>query len=292
MILSPSMPTWLTDPLVEIGEVDVTPGLIIRVAAFLVAVWAFAWFVRRKLVLKILERTDVDAGVRYAVARIASYVVWMIAILVGLPMVGIQLSSLVLAFGTLGIGIGFGLQKIAQDFVSGLILLIERPVKVGDRVEVGGTVGTVLAIQTRVTSIRTNDNVDILVPNSEFVSARVVNLSHADKITRFRFQVGVSYGSDPERVRKCLLEVAAEHPGILGNPDPDVLFVEFGESSLNFVLRVYAREMLYFPDILKSEVNFAIWRKLKQAGIKIPFPQRDLHIKTVTEDAASRLGGS
>jgi small-conductance mechanosensitive channel len=248
--------------------------------------------VRRKLVLKILERTDVDAGVRYAVARIASYVVWVIAILVGLPMVGIQLSSLVLAFGTLGIGIGFGLQKIAQDFVSGLILLIERPVKVGDRVEVGGTVGTVLGIQTRVTSIRTNDNVDILVPNSEFVSARVVNLSHADKITRFRFPVGVSYGSDPEHVKKCLLEVAAEHPGILKNPDPDVLFLEFGESSLNFVLRAYAREMLYFPDILKSEVNFAIWKKLKQAGIVIPFPQRDLHIKTVSEDAASRLGNS
>lgn len=271
----------LNTPLLELGGLTVTPLLIVQIVLFFVGMLMLSAFVRRRLVTRLFRHSKVDEGVVHATARIASYSVWVVGFLVGLPMLGISLSSLVVAFGAVGIGIGLGLQKIAENFVSGLILLFSRPVKVGDRIRVGDVVGTVIDIHSRVTAVRTNENIVILVPNAALISGEVVNFTHNDRLVRFSFPVGVSYGSDPRMVERCLMEVAEADPDILADPAPDVLFTGFGESSLDFKLRGYTVAMVHTPEVLTSRINFAIWERLKAAGIVIPFPQRDVHIKEI-----------
>jgi small-conductance mechanosensitive channel len=188
--------------------------------------------------------------------------------------------------------VGFGLQNITNNFVSGLILLFERPIKVGDRIDVGNVTGDVVKISPRATTIVTNDNIAIIVPNSEFISSQVINWSYANRDVRLNFPVGVAYHSDPELVRKALLEVAADHPGVLKERNADLLLQEFGDSSLNFILRVWTRGYTTTPGVLRSELNYAICRKFKERGIEIPFPQRDLHVRSgVVEVKMAPVGG-
>ncbi|TPV94765.1 MAG: mechanosensitive ion channel [Myxococcales bacterium FL481] len=281
MSLLDRLSAFFNTPLIDLGDVSVTVLLVFKVFLFCFTVWAIATFVRRRLVFGILSRWTVDDGIKYAAARIGGYLVWVLGVLVGLPLIGIRLSSIMVALGAVGLGIGLGLQKIAENFVSGLILLVGRPIKVGDRIKVGDNVGTVVGIHARVTMVRTNDNVIILVPNAELVSGEVTNLTHNDRLVRFSFPIGVSYGSEPRQVARCLLEVAQDCDEIVSEPAPDVLLVGFGDSSLDFVLRAYCSSMVEQPEVLRSEINFAIWYKLKAAGIEIPFPQRDVHVKTV-----------
>jgi len=267
-------------PLLKLGDFVITPLFLLKFVLLFVVLGGLARFVRRRLVLRLLRNAHVDPGVKYAIARISAYLVWALGLLIGLPMVGIELNSLLVAFGAVGIGVGLGLQKIAENFISGMLVLFARPVKVGDRVRLGDTEGTIIEIQGRVTLLRDNNNVVHLVPNSALVSDLVVNLTHNDRVVRYLFDVGVSYASDPNTVRDILLTVADQHPALLSDPPPDVLFEGFGDSSLNFKLRAYCKEMVDIPDQLQSEVNFAIWYALKDAGIEIPFPQRDLHIRS------------
>ncbi len=270
----------LAVPLLRLGSFTVTPLFLLKFVLLFVVLLVVAGLVRRRLVFRLLRNATVDPGVKYAIARISAYGVWVFGLLVGLPMVGIELNSLLVAFGAVGIGIGLGLQKIAENFISGVFLLFARPVKVGDRIRLGDREGKVIEVQGRVTLVRDNDNIVYLVPNATFISEEVVNLTHNDRIVRYRFEVGVSYGSDPNTVRDVLLKVADEHPAILSDPPPDVLFTGFGDSSINFKLRGYCKEMVDIPDVLTSEIYFAIWYALKDANIEIPFPQRDLHIKS------------
>lgn len=193
---------------------------------------------------------------------------------------GIDLSTLTILAGALGVGVGFGLQSITNNFVSGIILLLERPIKVDDRIEVGDVNGDVVNISPRATTIVTNDNIAIIVPNADFISSKVVNWSYTNRDVRFNFPVGVSYNTDPKQVRTVLLEVARAHPGVLTEPSPSVLFHEFGDSSVNFVLRVWTREFSTTPGVLRSDLNFAISRAFKAHGIEIPYPQQDLHIRS------------
>ena len=267
-------------PLLRLGDFTITPLFLLKFVLLFVLLAAFARIVRRRLVLRLLRNAQVDPGVKYAIARISAYVVWGLGLLIGLPLVGVELNSLLVAFGAVGIGIGLGLQKIAENFISGVLLLFARPVKVGDRVRLGDREGTVIEIQGRVTLLRDNDNVVYLVPNSTLISEQVVNLTHNDRIVRYRFNVGVAYASDPNSVRDVLLKVASEHSALLADPPPDVLFQGFGDSSLDFTLRAYCKELVEVPEQLRSEVNFAIFYALKEAGIEIPFPQRDLHIRS------------
>lgn len=229
---------------------------------------------------RLLARSAIDIGIRQAAGSIVQYIVIAVGVMILLQTAGIDLSTVTVLAGALGVGVGFGLQTITNNFVSGLIILFERPIKVGDRVEVGKITGDVVKISPRATTIVSNDNIAIIVPNSEFVSSSVINWSYTDRDVRFNIPVGVSYSSDPETVKRLLLEVAGEHPGVLKGPEPDVLFQEFGDSSLNFVLRVWTREYTSRPGILRSELNYAISRKFKEHGIEIPFPQRDLHIRS------------
>jgi potassium efflux system protein len=190
----------------------------------------------------------------------------------------VSVSALAGLGAVLAVGIGFGLQNIAQNFVSGLILLLERPVKKGDFVEVGDVRGTVRDIRARATVVTTLDNVDIIVPNGRFITEPVTNETYDDRRVRVRIPVGVAYGTDPQRVRTTLLGVAAGNPAVLAAPEPQVQFTDFGESSLDFVL------LVWIPDPRQeqqtaSDLRFAIERALGEAGIEIPFPQRDLHLR-------------
>ena len=266
-------------PLFQLGQTWVSLATIIEFVLVVLIAVVLSRLVRRILRRRVFAHTKMDVGLQYAISRIASYAVLVLGLLVGLETIGINLSSLTVLAGALGVGIGFGLQNIVNNFVSGLILLTERPIRVGDRVDVGGTMGDVVRIGARSTAIVTNDNITIIVPNSQFISNQVTNWSIGDPKVRFRIPVGVSYGSDPRLVEKLLLEVAAANPHVLKEPLPTVRFVEFGDSSLNFELRAWSIDMVNRPGALRSELNFAIWDKFKQHGIEISFPQRDLHIK-------------
>jgi len=235
---------------------------------------------RSLLVNRILARYNLDIGIRQSIGTIVRYALLVLGAIIIMDSAGIHLSSLTVLAGALGVGLGFGLQNIANNFVSGLIILFERPIKVGDRIEVGDISGDVVNISARATTVITNDNISVIVPNSEFISSQVINWSHNDRLVRFRYPVGVSYSEDPERIKQLLMEVMEEHPGILDHPPPDVWFDEFGDSSLNFNLMVWTSMYVQRPKALKSQLYFSIFKKFNEHGVEIPFPQRDLHIRS------------
>ncbi|HEY5627544.1 MAG TPA: mechanosensitive ion channel domain-containing protein [Nitrospira sp.] len=267
-------------PLYASADASITLGTVVYLALVTVALFYVTGKIKTWAVERLFGDSHVDLGVRHAVGAIARYVVISLGLIIILQTAGINLSTLTVLFGALGVGVGFGLQSITNNFVSGIILLLERPIKVGDRIEVGEVHGDVVNISPRATTIVTNDNIAIIVPNADFISSKVVNWSYTNRDVRFNFPVGVSYNSNPEQVREILLEVAGAHPGVLHSHPPTVLFEEFGDSSLNFVLRVWTKEFATIPGVLRSDLNFAISRAFKDRGIEIPFPQRDIHIRS------------
>lgn len=262
--------------------------LVLQAAVLICAIWFLAKLISGMIRVRFLDRTDLEEGRKYALQRIVGYVIFGIGALTCVHVLQFDLSSLTVFSGALGIGLGLGFQALAKDFVSGLILLFEQPIKVGDRIEVGNLQGNIVTIGTRATSVRTNDNSVIVVPNSEFTEARVTNLTLNDRSIRMSVPVGVSYSSDPETVRAILTEVGTSHPDVLSNPKPDVVFTGFGDSSLDFELRVWTERLLTTPRAFASELYFEAFRAFKREGIEIPFPQRDVHVK----DVAAPLEGA
>lgn len=265
----------------ELGGLRVSIMSVLLGLILLMGLWVAERVLQRSLRDRFLPRLGLNHGVSVAVSTLVGYTLLLIGTLIVLPVMlpGFNLGTLSLVLGAVSFGIGFGLRNIADNFVSGLILLIERPIKVGDRIEVGELQGQVIAIRARSTTVRTNDNIDIIVPNAEFVSTRVTNLSHNDNRVRFKLPVGVHYASDVHRVEKALLAAAAACPDVLPQPEPQVRFMGFGDSSLDFELRVWSESLVERPNKLRSQVNFKIWEQFKQDGIEIPYPQRDLYIK-------------
>ena len=288
--------SWLWDTrLVHVAGLDITPGRLLVAALALVIAWVVSWLLRRAITRA--EERSQDAYRRagfYAIGRIVHYALLVIGAMVALEMVGIQASKLAVVAGALGVGLGFGLQAIFNNFVSGLILLFDRSLKVGDFVELeSGVHGEVRDIQIRATRIVTNDNLDILVPNSEFVSGRVVNWTHRDVSRRMKIPFGVAYGSEKERVKKAALEAAAEVPFTLtleGKRAPQVWLESFGDSSLNFELVVWlTAEATKRPGAVRAAYNWALETALGKHGLEIPFPQRDLHIRSWSKPAAREI---
>jgi small-conductance mechanosensitive channel len=277
----------LSFPLFHLGSTAFTPGNILLVGAVVVVLFWATGRLRAFIVNGPLARRDVDVGIRWAIGSIARYVVVLIGLLAIANTLGVRMDALTVVAGAVGVGIGFGLQQITSNFVSGLIILVERPIKVGDRIEVGEVNGDVVKIAPRATTILTNDNIAIIVPNSSFVVETVVNWSHSDRDVRFSVPVGVAYGSDTALVEEVLLGVARANAGVLDAPPPDVLFESFGDSSLNFVLRVWTRAYTTRPMILRSQLNFAIDLAFRENRIQIPFPQRDVHVRSGRLDSAS-----
>ncbi len=265
--------------LFDLNQTPVTPASILMFLIVVAAFYILARIVDRALLRRLLPRFQIDEGMRYNMQRISHYVIMIVGAVVAFQFVGIDLSGLAVIFGLLSVGIGFGLQNITSNFISGLILLFERPIKVGDRVTVGETEGDVIAINMRSTTIRSLDNIAIIVPNSEFISANVTNWSHGDPRIRLRIDVGVSYSSDLDLVAKALREVASENPDSLKEPEPNVLLKSFGDSSWNMILTLWISDpSKYYQS--RSDINCAIVHKFRQYGIEIPFPQRDLHMRT------------
>ncbi|MEM9445288.1 MAG: mechanosensitive ion channel domain-containing protein [Verrucomicrobiota bacterium] len=241
--------------------------------------------IEKRIARKFLGRTGLGKGGQYAIGKILHYFILVIALFLSIEIAGIGLTSLTLFAGAVGVGLGFGLQNLFQNFISGFLLLIERPIKVGDYIDLGNVngdelAGKVVSIGVRSTTIVTNDNISVIVPNSDFITNQVTNWSHSEDTVRFRITVGVSYNSDPEEVQAVLLEVAEENPNILKDPKPKVFFDGFGDSSLNFELAIWNRTHTLRPRSFRSDVRYAIHKKLKERGIEIPYPQRDIHIRS------------
>jgi len=267
-------------PLFPIGNSSISLGDIVFFLISIILLIYLSGKVKKFLSNRILKRYTHDKGTVEATATIFRYIIIVLGLIIIFQTAGIDLSTLGIIAGALGVGIGFGLQNVTNNFISGIIILFERPIRVGDRIEVGNINGNVVNISARATTVLTNDNIAIIVPNSEFISSRVINWSHNDRNVRFWIPIGVSYHEDPQIVKKLLLEVADENDGILKTPAPEVIFEEFGDSSLNFSLAVFTSEFTDRPKMLKSNLNFAISEKFKKHKIEIPYPQRDLHLKS------------
>jgi len=225
--------------------------------------------VTRWLIDHVLAHRGVDVGMREALGAIVRYVVITLGALVILQSAGINLTSLNVLVGAIGVGLGFGLQNIMSNFFSGLIILFERPIKIGDRVEIAGAVGEVREIAARATTLVTDENVAIVVPNSQFISERVTNWSRPGRLTAYLVPFHVSHSSDPEVVRRVLIAAALGHADVLRDPPPNVEFVEAGPAALRFQLQVWSTEHLKTAGTLKSDVNFEAWRQLAAAGVTV-----------------------
>jgi small-conductance mechanosensitive channel len=267
---------------VTLFEINRQPITVSNLIMFVLVISLFAILsriIRSILKGQVFPRLAIEEGTRYTLLRVTHYLIIVIGAVVGFQFIGIDLTGLAVIFGLLSVGIGFGLQNVTSNFVAGLILLLERPIKVGDRITVGNTEGDVVEINIRSTTIRSLNNIAIIVPNSEFVSSTVINWTHGDQKIRLEIDVGVSYSSNLETVLRCLREVAEENPEVLTNPAPEVLHTGFGDSSWNMRLRAWIGNPKRHPQV-RSALNCAIVRKFREYEVEIPFPQRDLHVRS------------
>ena len=259
--------------------ISLTLVQIFLLVALLLGIFWISARTKSFLFNRFLVNSGLDRSLQYAISQIVSNIVLVAGVFIVLDNAGIHLGTLAVFAGAVGVGIGFGLQNIASNFISGLVILAERPITIGDRVEVAGVAGQVQQIRARSTVILTNDNITMIVPNTKFIDSPVTNWTYGDPRVRFRILIGVAYGSDLEKVRNALLEVARENSHVLPQPEPTVFLETFGESSINLELVVWSKEMSYRPRRFRSDLNFAIAQKLREAGIEIPWPQRDLHFR-------------
>lgn len=272
----------LNAPIIEQqGQFKISVGSLLALVLVIVIAAVVSRLVRRVLKNRVLSRLSVDSGIQYTLLRIAHYIIITLGLLYALKIgFAIDLTSLAVILGFLSVGIGFGLQYIAADLVSGFILLFERPVRVGDRVKLDVDVeGRVENISLRSTLIITNENMAVIVPNSKLVQERFINYSYGNQTIRLNVPVGVAYGSDLEKVSNALLEAGRAVEEVLSDPPPKAHFRGFGDSSLDFELRAWINEPHKHPQI-RSKINFQIDKMLRKQGIEIPFPQRDLHLRS------------
>lgn len=262
------------------GGNSVTIWTLLYLLVLFVLLFIFSRKIKKWLVEKVLTKSSLNLGARIALAAIIRYFVIFIGIAIIIETAGIKLTTFHVLAGTVGIGLGFGLQNIASNFISGIIILFERHVTVGDRIEVGGIGGDVVAINTRSTTVVTNDNIAIIIPNSKFVTENVVNWSLTGSDVRFRVPVNVACDSDLKKVVELLEEVARNNPDVLDGPLPSVEFLQFGDSGLNLELRVWSTTLTHRKATLISALNFAINEKFRENGIETPYPQREIRFRT------------
>ena len=252
---------------------------IIGILIILVSTKVILWLIR-KFFNRQVRRKKLDIGSSQAIFQIIRYFAWILAILLALETSDIQITILLASSAALLVGIGLGLQEVFKDLISGFFMLFEGNLKVEDIVELeGGIVGRVKQLGFRTTKIETRDRVILIIPNSKFISDRLINWSHLEKKTRFHVSVGVAYGSDVEKVTKILLKAAEEHKKIAKDPKPVVMFTDFGNSSLDFKLHFWTADT-FWVEIIKSDLRYSINKKFIDNKVTIPFPQRDVHIRT------------
>jgi potassium efflux system protein len=274
-----------------VGSQKVTLGLLLTAGAILYGSFMTSWAVQTMLMRGVFTSRELQVGVRISIARLIHYGFVFVGFILALAALGVGLREITIIAGALGVGIGFGLQGIVNNFVSGLILLFERPIKVGDFIQLGEQWAEIKKIGLRATVVETLDRSEIVVPNSDLVSNQVTNWTLSNRMLRIVVPVGVEYGSDVPLVMETLKEAAMASPKVMRLPEPQVLFVNFGESSLDFQLRVWISNIDDRFSV-KSQLHQEIDRRFRQAGIVIAFPQRDLHLRTLDQAASSNLSGS
>ena len=266
--------------ILKVGSLAVTPVFLAKTACFLFLLISVSHLVQRVLLGRVFRHLHISDAQKFALGRFATYLFFFGGLFIGLQSLGVNLSSLVVFGGAVGVGVGLGLQNVVSNFVAGLILLVEQPIRIGDRIVTGETMGDVIRIAARSTWIRTNENIVVIVPNNDFINNPVVNWTANDDNVRVNIPVGVGYSSNPQQVRDLLLQVAGENPDVLDEPRADVVFTDYGDNSLNFSLRVWTSKRAHTPAILKSDLYFTLFDVFAKNGIELPFPQRDLHLRS------------
>ena len=266
----------------NLGNHHFSVGLLIVGAGILYGSFFISWILRKILMDEVFVRRRVEKGVRLSMARLVHYFIIFVGFLLALSSLGFEVSKITIILGALGVGIGFGLQGVVNNFVSGLILLFERPVRMGDMIEIGGKWSEIKRIGLRSTTVQTVDQADLIIPNADLVSNQVTNWTLTNRRVRLTVPVGVAYGSDVPLVMETLVACATDHERVSTLRPPEVLFLNFGESSLDFELRVWVTDADYRLKVI-SELHQEIDRRFREAEIKISFPQRDLHLRSVDE---------
>jgi small-conductance mechanosensitive channel len=266
-------------PLFTLWDVALTLRTIISAAVVLYLFFAFSWIFQDFLKFVALPRAGAEPGVANTILVISRYAILAIGVLATFSILGFDLSALAIIFGGLSVGIGFGLQELVSNFISGILLLFDQTLRPGDIIEVGGQRGTVTQLRMRATVLRTIDNIEVFVPNKTLLTSTVATYTQTDRVVRRVVPVGVSYNSNPTLVRDLLLSVATSHGVVMRDPPPNVFFTGFGESSLNFELIVWVDDPTRGLQV-SSDLHFMIFREFAKHGIEIPFPQRDLHLRS------------
>ena len=270
---------------VYIGDFEFSTMGIVYAVLVLLIIHTLAVIWKSVLRDRLLKESDMEEGRKDSLTRISAYVLWAVGIMIAMPLIGLSGTSLALVFGAIGIGLGFGLQSIFKDFISGIILLFERPIQVGDVVEIDGAWGTVKEINVRATHVTTYDNSQLIIPNADFISRTVTNWSFRDPRIRRRIRVRVAYGSDIRQVTETLMNIAYKHPRVLRRPSPEVYFVDLGESAMLFELRVWLH-VNYFITV-ETGIRDDISNQFKALGIRIAFPQQDIYIREMPSTPAA-----
>ena len=273
------MGNFLSTRLFRVGETQVTVSSLLIALAILAASLLLSRLARNFIAGRLLGRTRLEVGTRYAIGRVVGYLILFLGVLLALQPLGVNATTLAVFGGALGIGLGFGLQDIVKNFVAGLVILLERPIQVGDSIELGEVVGDVTEIRGRATIVRTNDDIHLIVPNSKFITDTIVNRSYGQRRVRYRIPVVVASGSDPARVEEALLEAARRSENVLPEPAPKVWFREFGEIGLKFDLLCWTSRLLHNAGAFRSELNHLVYEALGTHGIALPSPQLEVRVR-------------
>lgn len=269
---------FMREPIIEIGQTEITPLRIAVTVAVLALLWWAARHGGRRIIHRMIERRQPDEKSRYALKRLADLGLTVVGVWLGLELLGVGLGGLATILAALGVGVGFGLQNFVKDAISGLILLIDAPVRQGDLIDIGGQTGIVQAIGWRATTVLNWDNVEVLIPNHRLLDLDLVNWTLSEPLCRTVVTFGVARHSDPAHVIEATLAVAEAQPEVVDVPEPIVQLMDFGESALQFRLLVWTREP-WNRVVIASRIRLDLLRRFREDGIEIPFPQRDLHLR-------------
>jgi small-conductance mechanosensitive channel len=279
----PAVRNSLQDIGFKLGSSEFTLLTIIESTVYIAVFFTFALWLSATVERRLRASTVLNASIKVALAKFLKFLIITLAILVGLDIAGIDLTALTVFGGALGVGIGFGLQRITSNFISGFLLLFDKSIKPGDTISIGDKFGWVEELRARYIVVRDRDGVDTLIPNENLITSEVINWSYSDANVRLKIPVSISYHDDPEQAIKLLLEAADETSRVLKDPPPAARLMSFGDNGIEMELRLWINDPQQGLNNVRSEANLKIWHKFKAAGITIPFPQRDVYVKRLPE---------